>query len=115
MPRSPVAGLRSFVRPPLRIEDLELRDVPATFSPGNLAVVRMGDGSAALGSAATAVFIDEYSTTGAAVNVGNTTATGNPLPTTVTGANLRLTGAGSSTVATDRMLLVRYASVNPVV
>lgn len=80
----------------LRIENLEAREVPAAFTPGNLAVVRMGDGSAALGNTGTAVFIDEYAPTGTAVHAGNTTATGNPLPTTVAGSNVRLVDSGSA-------------------
>jgi len=39
----------------------------ATFTPGNLAILRFGDGSAALTSASTAVFINEYTTNGAFV------------------------------------------------
>lgn len=40
----------------------------AQFSIGNIAVLRVGDGSAALSSAATSVFIDQFTTSGASVN-----------------------------------------------
>ena len=39
----------------------------AQFSIGNLVAVRVGDGSAALTSASTAVFIDQYTTSGGAL------------------------------------------------
>src|SRR5438045_132355 len=39
----------------------------ASFTAGNLAVVRVGDGSASLSTAGTAVFIDEYTTSGSLV------------------------------------------------
>src|SRR5437870_11935917 len=63
----------------------------AAFTPGNLVIYRVGDGSAAITSAATAVFLDEY-----------TTAGGSPvqsiaMPTVVNGSNKRLTAAGTST------------------
>ena len=41
--------------------------VSQPFTTRNLAVVRVGDGTAALSSAATAVFVDEYATNGARV------------------------------------------------
>jgi hypothetical protein len=61
------------------------------FSAGNLVVVRAGDGAAALSSAATAAFVEEYTTAGAPV--------GSPLalPTAVVGNNRRLTISGSAT------------------
>jgi len=62
----------------------------AGFSPGNLVVLRAGDGSGALSSAATAVFLDEYSPAGTPVQSLT-------LPTTASGNNKRLTVAGSST------------------
>lgn len=62
----------------------------AQYTAGNLVVLRAGDGSAALSSAATPVFLVEYSpTSGSAVN---TLA----MPTTVSGANARLTISGSA-------------------
>lgn len=62
----------------------------APFTPGNLVVYRVGDGSTSLTSAATAVFLDEFTPAGSLVQSV-------PLPTTVSGSNLRLTAAGSST------------------
>jgi hypothetical protein len=62
----------------------------AAFTPGDLVVLRMGDGSAALGSTATAAFLEEYTVAGALVQ---TIA----LPTAVSGANNPLTFSGSST------------------
>ncbi|MBV9497189.1 MAG: DNA/RNA non-specific endonuclease, partial [Acidobacteria bacterium] len=64
----------------------------AAFTPGNLAVYRVGavGAPAALTSAATAVFVDEYTTAGVLVQ---TIA----LPTADNGAQQMLTGAGSST------------------
>ncbi|WP_170113308.1 Calx-beta domain-containing protein [Ahniella affigens] len=62
----------------------------AAFTPGNLAVARVGTGSGALSAAATAVFIDEYTTSGTLVQ-------SIPLPTADSGANQTLTVAGSST------------------
>ncbi len=62
----------------------------ANFTPGNLVVVRIGDGTAALTSAATAVFLDEYTPAGVFVQTI-------PLPTTISGPNFRLTNSGSAT------------------
>lgn len=62
----------------------------APITPGNIVLTRVGDGSAALGSTATAVFLDEYTTTGTLVQ---TIA----VPTTVAGANFALTVSGSAT------------------
>ena len=62
----------------------------APFTPGDLVVYRAGDGAAALGSAATAVFLDEYDISGALVQSV-------PMPTAVSGSNKRLTCSGSST------------------
>ncbi len=60
------------------------------FSAGNLVVYRVGDGAAALTSAATAAFFDEYTPAGVFVR-------SLPLPVLVAGANKRLTAAGTST------------------
>jgi hypothetical protein len=62
----------------------------SSITPGNLVVVRMGDGSAALTSAATPVFLDEYTPTGSFVQ---TIA----LPTVVNGAQRQLTNSGVAT------------------
>ena len=50
-------------------ETLEDRRLLSTmpFTPGDLVVYRVGTGSGALGSTATAVFLDEYSPTGTLV------------------------------------------------
>ena len=60
------------------------------FTPGNIVVNRVGDGTSALTSAATAVFLDEYTTAGVFVQ---TVA----MPTSVSGNNRILTNSGSST------------------
>jgi predicted extracellular nuclease len=61
----------------------------APFTPGNLVVYRVGDGSAALNANATAAFLDEYTSTGTLVQSV-------ALPTTVNGANFRLVASGSA-------------------
>src|SRR5690349_14545753 len=63
----------------------------AQFTPGNLVVARVGDGSAALSSAATAAFLEQYTVAGSLI--------GSPLalPTVGSGSNRRLTLAGSAT------------------
>ena len=62
----------------------------APITPGNLVLTRVGDGAAALTSAATAVFLDEYTTAGVLVQ-------SIAVPTSVSGANFALTVAGTST------------------
>ncbi|MBV1854512.1 ExeM/NucH family extracellular endonuclease [Catellatospora sp. NEAU-YM18] len=62
----------------------------ADTSSGNIVVVRVGDGAAALSSVAAPVFLDEYTPAGALVR----TIT---LPTSVSGSNRRFTMAGSAT------------------
>jgi uncharacterized repeat protein (TIGR01451 family) len=62
----------------------------AAFTPGNIVVYRVGDGSAALSNAATAVFLDEYTPSGTLVQ-------SIPMPTAVSGGQRRLTGSGTST------------------
>ena len=59
----------------------------APFTPGNIAVVRVGDGAAALSSASALVFIHEYTPAGVLVQII-------PIPATAATA---LTMAGSST------------------
>ena len=51
----------------LSFEELEPRDVPANFTPGNLAIYRVGDGAAALANTGNAVFLDEYTPGGTLV------------------------------------------------
>jgi predicted extracellular nuclease len=60
----------------------------AAFTPGNVVVYRVGTGSAALTSAATAVFLDEYTPGGVLVQ-------SIALPTADSGANQTLTASGS--------------------
>ncbi len=61
------------------------------FTPGNVVVVRVGDGSAALTNAATAVFLDEYNP------ITRQLVQSIALPTSVSGANKRLTLSGTAT------------------
>ncbi len=63
----------------------------AQFAPGNVTVLRVGDGSAALNNTGTAVFLDQYNSTTAGQTSPNFTVN---LPTT--GA-LRLVNSGSAT------------------
>jgi Carboxypeptidase regulatory-like domain len=62
----------------------------AAFTPGNIAVCRIGDGAAALSNVATAVFVDEFTPAGTFVQ-------SIAMPTTVSGANQILTNSGSGT------------------
>jgi len=62
----------------------------APFTPGNLVVYRVGDGSAVLTNAATAVFLDEYTPAGALVQSV-------AMPTAVNGSHRILTGSGTAT------------------
>lgn len=61
----------------------------APFQPNNIVVARVGDGSAALTTAATAVFLDEYTPTGQLVQSV-------ALPTSVTDNNFPLTANGTA-------------------
>ncbi len=65
-------------------------EAQAAFSTGNLVVVRVGDGAAALTNAAAAVFLDELTTAGTLVQ-------SLALPTAISGANRALTLSGSAT------------------
>lgn len=66
-------------------------NVCAQFAPGNLVVVRVGDGSGPLVSGvAVATFLDEYDPTGALVQSV-------PLPTTAAGGNRAFVNSGSAT------------------
>ena len=62
----------------------------AAFTPGNLAVLRVGEGSAALTNACTAIFVDEYSPSGALVQ-------SIALPTADSGANNSICLSGTAT------------------
>lgn len=59
------------------------------FTSGNLVVLRVGDGNTALSSAAQATFLDEYTPGGVLVQSV-------PMPTTVSGANRRVTMNGTA-------------------
>ncbi|MNK00532.1 hypothetical protein D3C87_183170 [compost metagenome] len=59
------------------------------FTAGSISVLRVGDGSGTLGTSAAPVFIDEYSTNGTLIR-------SLALPTTVSGANRRLTLDGNT-------------------
>jgi len=59
----------------------------ATIAPGNLVIYRVGDGTGALGGAAAAVFLDEYTVTGTLVQ---------SIPVTTTGASA-MTAIGTAT------------------
>ena len=62
----------------------------AAFTGGNIVIYRVGTGAAALSSAATAVFLDEYTPAGTLVQ-------SIALPTADSGANQTLTASGSAT------------------
>lgn len=66
----------------------------APFTPGNVVVVRMGTGTGALSTAATAVFLDEYSLSGA---LSQSIA----MPTAASGANAPFANSGTSTSEGD--------------
>jgi hypothetical protein len=63
----------------------------AAFASGNLVIYRVGDGASALSNLATAVFLDEYATTGGAA------VQSIAMPTVVNGSNKRLTASGTAT------------------
>ena len=88
--RAPI--LRSFLTslsPGLAVPD-NITQVSSSFTPGDLVVYRVGDGSAALSNAATIVFLDEYTPAGTLVR-------SIALPTADNGASKILTAAGTST------------------
>ena len=62
----------------------------AQISPGNLVVLRVGDGLAPLSNASQALFLDEFTTTGTLVQ-------SIALPTVASGTNLPITCSGSAT------------------
>ena len=61
-----------------------------SFTPGNIVVVRLGDGSAALSSAATLVYLDEFTPAGSLVQSV-------ALPAAASGSNHILTMSGTAT------------------
>ena len=76
----------------------------APITPGNLVVYRVGDGTAALGTTATAVFLDEYTITGSLVQSIAVASTGASAMTAVGNATtegiMSLSQNGSSLVFT---------------
>ena len=72
----------------------------APFAPGNIVIARVGDGTAPLGTAAAAVFLDEYTPAGVLVQSV-------ALPTAVSGTNRSLTVSGNST---SELALARTAN-----
>lgn len=84
----PVFGALRHLTATALLASIALAQVP--FTIGNIVVVRVGDGSAALSSAATPTFLDEYTPTGTYVQ---TIA----MPTVASGLNQPFTNAGSST------------------
>jgi hypothetical protein len=63
------------------------------FTPGNIVVQRMGDGSATLGSSPTAVFVDEYLPSSASQS---SPVQSIAIPAATSGANNPLTASGSA-------------------
>ncbi|MCX6854678.1 MAG: hypothetical protein NTV80_07205, partial [Verrucomicrobia bacterium] len=59
------------------------------FTPGNVVIYRVGTGAAALAATGTAVFLDEYTPTGALVRSLS-------LPTTPSGSNRRIVASGTA-------------------
>jgi hypothetical protein len=86
----PPSRMMAFRKFGLQLEHLESRDVPAAFTPGNLVIYQVGDGSAALSNASTAAFLVEIQPSGTLA--GNTIA----LPTADSGANQTLTNSGTA-------------------
>jgi hypothetical protein len=64
--------------------------IAAAFTPGDLIVYRVGDGSTPLTNAATAVFLDEFT-------IGGSLVQSIPVPTELNGSNFRLTDTGTGT------------------
>ena len=79
-------------------------------APVQLVIYRVGNGSGALSSAATPIFLDEYSTSGTAATTTLTSSIA--MPTTASGSNNILTSSGS---ATSEGLLTRLADGHYVV
>ena len=83
-----VAGMWGAL--PAREASAEVAGPQASFTAGNLVIYRVGDGSASLSGIATAVFLDEYTTSGVLVQ-------SIPMPTTISGSNRRLVASGLAT------------------
>jgi len=89
-PRQFHSSFRS--RPGIRVAELlERRELLAAFTPGDIVVERVGDGTSPLGNASAAVFLDEYTP-------GGTLVQSLALPSnSTTGFNKRLTIRGGDT------------------
>src|SRR4051812_13011680 len=73
----------------IRFDLLEDRVTPAAFTPGDLAIYRVGDGSVALAATGNAVFVDEYTP-------GGTLVQSIALPSTGGGNKLIASGTATS-------------------
>ncbi|HOJ67149.1 MAG TPA: hypothetical protein PLZ54_09275 [Paludibacteraceae bacterium] len=73
----------------------------ADFTPGNLVVLRVGDGSSTLSNASTAIFLDEYTTDGTLVQSVDIPTSGENLLTNSGSA----TSEGQLTLSPDQSLL----------
>ena len=62
--RRPIPRRTAPIAPILALEGLENRVVPTAFTPGNLLVLRVGDGSATVGTSAAAVSLVEVTPAG---------------------------------------------------
>ena len=77
----------------------------AAFTPGNLVIYRVGNGTGTLVNTGNPVFLDEYTPAGSFVQ-------SIPMPTTVSGANKQLVASGTATseglltLSTDNQYLV---------
>ena len=82
----------------------------AAFTPGNVTVLRVGSGTGALSNACTALFVEEFTPSGAAVQ-------SIALPTATAGARICLSGTATSeglmtrTVDNSALLVAGYDAV----
>src|SRR5262245_21110772 len=104
MRRPSLSAARPARRKPVRlsIQNLEPRDVPAAFTPGDVVIYRVGDGASALVNTGVAVFLDEYSPSGTLVQSV-------AMPTTASGTQKQLISGGT---ATAEGLMTRSADGN---
>jgi hypothetical protein len=100
----------------LTLTALESRDVPSAFAQGDLVVLRVGTGTGALGTGATASFLDEKTTAGAAVQsiaLPTTTGTNQPHLLTEPGSTVG-DGMISNTVDGRYLLVTGYDAATTV-
>jgi hypothetical protein len=91
--RRPRAKAKAKTKPTHQVQQLvylEERLAPAAFTPGNIVVVRVGDGTSTLTNTGNAVFLDEFTPTGTLVQ-------SIAMPTTVSGTNKQLILSGTAT------------------